>query len=131
MAICQLPRGASALPLRTTLGVWRTQKSGSIAPRFYSTTKLQGLDASQLSITKTTTPKELLSPEQLVFGHSFTDHMLSCEWMASRGITNFFLLTTKSLGLIIYRMAGAKDYTVPKPLSRPGFVRISLCVRMF
>ncbi|KAI9738901.1 MAG: hypothetical protein M1818_005214 [Claussenomyces sp. TS43310] len=55
------------------------------APRFYSTARLSGLDESQLSITKTSTPKELTPPEQLVFGRQFTDHMLTAEWTASQG----------------------------------------------
>ncbi|KAL8748596.1 MAG: hypothetical protein Q9184_007196 [Pyrenodesmia sp. 2 TL-2023] len=38
-----------------------------------------------LSIIKTTTPKELVPPEELVFGRTFTDHMLSIEWTASEG----------------------------------------------
>lgn len=43
------------------------------------------LDASKLQITKTTTPREKLPKEQLVFGKSFTDHMLEVEWTASEG----------------------------------------------
>jgi branched-chain amino acid aminotransferase len=58
------------------------------AGRFYSTSKLSGIDPSQLSITKTTTLKELTPQNELVFGKSFTDHMLSCEWTASEGESN-------------------------------------------
>lgn len=36
-------------------------------------------------MTTTTTPKDLLPPEELVFGRTFTDHMLSIEWTASEG----------------------------------------------
>lgn len=61
------------------------------------------LDPSKLSITKTTTPKELIPPQDLVFGRNFSgetsfhlwgtqtltigyvDHMLSMEWTASDG----------------------------------------------
>ncbi|KAK2760965.1 Mitochondrial branched-chain amino acid (BCAA) aminotransferase [Arachnomyces sp. PD_36] len=46
---------------------------------------LPGLDSSKLSITKTTTPKELIPPQDLVFGRNFSDHMLSMEWTASDG----------------------------------------------
>ncbi|PBP15796.1 branched-chain-amino-acid aminotransferase [Diplocarpon rosae] len=60
--------------------------------RFYSvhaeaasTIKLQEIDPSKLSITKTTTPKELVPQDELVFGRTFTDHMLSLEWTASTG----------------------------------------------
>lgn len=55
------------------------------ASRFYSTAKLSGLDASKLTITKTTTLKELVPQNELVFGRTFTDHMLACEWTASQG----------------------------------------------
>ena len=63
--------------------------------------KLQDIDPSKLSITKTTTPKQLVPPAELVFGRTFTgilfiltphftlltvtDHMLSLEWTASEG----------------------------------------------
>ncbi|KAF2704524.1 branched-chain amino acid aminotransferase II [Pleomassaria siparia CBS 279.74] len=47
--------------------------------------KILGIDPSKLTIEKTTTPKDLLPPEQLVFGRNFTDHMLSLEWTASQG----------------------------------------------
>lgn len=80
-------------------------------PRFYSIqsneaeiAKLPGINPESLSIIQTTTPKELLPPEELVFGKNFTgmlpcdsrqvktqlickyvDHMLSIEWTASEG----------------------------------------------
>ncbi|OBT40894.1 branched-chain amino acid aminotransferase [Pseudogymnoascus sp. WSF 3629] len=56
-----------------------------MAARLYSTSKLAEMDASKLTITKTTTPKELIAPKDLVFGHTFTDHMLTCEWTAEKG----------------------------------------------
>ncbi|KAL4801310.1 aminotransferase [Aspergillus unguis] len=43
------------------------------------------LDASKLTIKKTTTPKELLPSKDLVFGKTFTDHMLTIEWTANDG----------------------------------------------
>jgi hypothetical protein len=59
--------------------------NANVAARLYSTQKLAQMDASKLTITKTTTPKELTPPEELVFGRTFTDHMLSCEWTAKDG----------------------------------------------
>ncbi|KAF2157063.1 branched-chain amino acid aminotransferase II [Myriangium duriaei CBS 260.36] len=47
--------------------------------------KLRAIDTSSLSIQKTTTPKELIPNEELVFGRHFTDHMLTIEWTASDG----------------------------------------------
>ncbi|KAG7666204.1 BAT22 [[Candida] subhashii] len=43
------------------------------------------LDASQLQITKTTKPSTPLPKEQLVFGKSFTDHILEIEWTQESG----------------------------------------------
>ncbi|ODV81515.1 branched-chain amino acid aminotransferase II [Suhomyces tanzawaensis NRRL Y-17324] len=43
------------------------------------------LDASKLTITKTTNSKTPLPKEQLVFGKTFTDHMLEVEWTAENG----------------------------------------------
>ncbi|KAH0844703.1 Branched-chain-amino-acid aminotransferase, mitochondrial [Fonsecaea pedrosoi] len=47
--------------------------------------KLPGIDPSKLEVTKTITPKELVPNKDLVFGRTFTDHMLSIEWTASQG----------------------------------------------
>ncbi|KAJ9318827.1 hypothetical protein DTO271D3_957 [Paecilomyces variotii] len=57
-----------------------------LGQRTYSSkSTLPGLDPSKLTIAKTTTPKEPLPPQELVFGKTFTDHMLSIEWTASDG----------------------------------------------
>ncbi|KAH0544077.1 branched-chain-amino-acid transaminase bat2 [Glutinoglossum americanum] len=57
----------------------------SVAAEAASNVKVQGIDPSKLTITRTTTPKTLVPPEELVFGKTFTDHMLSLEWTASSG----------------------------------------------
>ena len=67
---------------------WRRQpqrRAYSIQSSEAAIAKLPGIDASALTITKTTTPKTILPPEELVFGRTFTDHMLSIEWTASSG----------------------------------------------
>lgn len=46
---------------------------------------LAKLDASKLKITKTTNPKTPLPNDQLVFGQTFTDHMLSIKWNNQSG----------------------------------------------
>ena len=68
----------------------RSQSSRHVVPhgRRYSiqaAPQLHGIDPSALAITKTTTPKPLVPLEELVFGRSFTDHMLSIEWTAGQG----------------------------------------------
>ena len=49
---------------------------------------MASLDASKLEIIKTTTPKTKLPNDQLVFGKTFTDHMLEVEWTAEAGWGN-------------------------------------------
>lgn len=79
-------------PRRLVAQQWTS--SSTMAARLYSTSKLAEMDASKLTITKTTTPKELIPPKDLVFGHTFTDHMLTCEWTAEEG--NYFCLQYES-----------------------------------
>lgn len=43
------------------------------------------LDASKLDIKKVSQRKQYPPPEQLVFGHVFTDHMLTVDWSAEHG----------------------------------------------
>ncbi|KAK4636211.1 Branched-chain-amino-acid aminotransferase, cytosolic [Fulvia fulva] len=47
--------------------------------------RLSAIDVSQLSITKTASPKPITPNEELVFGRAFTDHMMSLEWTATDG----------------------------------------------
>ncbi|KAJ5570401.1 uncharacterized protein N7459_009831 [Penicillium hispanicum] len=61
--------------------LWQKNFSVSAA----AASQLQGLDASKLTVTKTSTPKELTPPQELIFGKTFTDHMLSIEWTATAG----------------------------------------------
>ncbi|KAK2626193.1 hypothetical protein QTJ16_004455 [Diplocarpon rosae] len=72
-------------PSRLLGAVCQQARFYSIHAEAASTTKLQEIDPSKLSITKTTTPKELVPQNELVFGRTFTDHMLSLEWTASTG----------------------------------------------
>lgn len=81
MKLSQL--SAALAPRRLVAQQWSS--SSTVAARLYSTSKLAAMDASKLTITKTTTPKELTPPEKLVFGNKFTDHMLTCEWTAKDG----------------------------------------------
>ncbi|TLD34459.1 branched-chain amino acid aminotransferase [Venturia nashicola] len=79
----------NALPRRSTPAI--TSLATQRCRRWYSIhadhaeTKAHEIDPTKLSITKTTTPKDILPKEELVFGHTFTDHMLSIEWTASEG----------------------------------------------
>lgn len=43
------------------------------------------VDRSKLTVTRTTTPKPKLPNDQLVFGRTFSDHMLEIAWTQSEG----------------------------------------------
>lgn len=43
------------------------------------------IDRSKLVVTHTTTPRPRVPNDQLVFGRTFSDHMLEIEWTASTG----------------------------------------------
>ncbi|KIV89085.1 branched-chain amino acid aminotransferase [Exophiala mesophila] len=47
--------------------------------------KLPNIDPSLCEVTNSITPKALVANQDLVFGRTFTDHMLSIEWTASQG----------------------------------------------
>lgn len=53
--------------------------------RRLSTKTMASLDASKLVINRTSTPKTLPPADQLVFGKTFTDHMLVVDWTAAEG----------------------------------------------
>ncbi|PLB34005.1 branched-chain amino acid aminotransferase, cytosolic [Aspergillus candidus] len=70
------------LPVQTSVSNRLWQRCFSVTPAAASQA---GLDPSKLEITKTSTPKEITASENLIFGKTFTDHMLSIEWTASDG----------------------------------------------
>lgn len=65
---------------RLILATWGSSRSYSIQAEAASTAKLQDINPSKLSITKTTTPKELVPPNELVFGRTFTGSPPFSEW---------------------------------------------------
>jgi branched-chain amino acid aminotransferase len=89
------------LPSRTIASqLWQRNLSASAT----AASQLPALDASKLTVTKTSTPKELTPNKDLIFGKTFTgmnaypillcaiadrdfllDHMLSIEWTATDG----------------------------------------------
>ncbi|GME31163.1 Aminotransferase class IV [Neofusicoccum parvum] len=80
-------------PSLACLAAQRCRRAYSAQP------KLAELDPAKLSVTKTTTPKDLLPPQELVFGRTFTDHMLSIEWTASEGWLNPRITPYQNLSL--------------------------------
>lgn len=51
----------------------------------YLSTKLSQINSSALKVIPTTAPKQKLPNSKLVFGHTFTDHMLTVDWNAGKG----------------------------------------------
>ncbi|KAJ2397343.1 branched-chain-amino-acid transaminase bat2 [Coemansia sp. RSA 2603] len=47
--------------------------------------RVAGIQAAELQKTLTTNPKPLIPKEELVFGHTFSDHMLTVDWSAAEG----------------------------------------------
>ena len=82
---------------------WLPHRLYSIQSEQDAMAKLPSIDPSKLTISKTSSPKSLIPPEELIFGRTFTgtslpptifkthrpdshpDHMLSVEWTASEG----------------------------------------------
>ncbi|KAI9765270.1 MAG: Mitochondrial branched-chain amino acid (BCAA) aminotransferase [Geoglossum simile] len=95
------------LPRLSSATASQLQRSGcvaglrlySIAAHAASTAKVQDIDPSKLSITRTTAPKTLVPPGELVFGRTFTDHMLSLEWNASWGWLAPYITPYQNLSL--------------------------------
>lgn len=48
-------------------------------------TSLPDIEVSRLQVIRTEKPKPTPDPSSLVFGHTFTDHMLTIPWSASSG----------------------------------------------
>lgn len=82
----------STMPSPPVAGPSRVAASPALR-RNYSTEKpfpsrsdgLPGVEVSKLKVTKTTTPQPLQDPKDLVFGSSFTDHMLQINWNTTDG----------------------------------------------
>ncbi|KAJ1895003.1 branched-chain-amino-acid transaminase bat2 [Kickxella alabastrina] len=57
----------------------------TVSSRYAAPPSLAGIQASQLQKTLTTSPKPILPKEDLVFGHTFSDHMLTVDWTSTKG----------------------------------------------
>ncbi|RMZ77537.1 hypothetical protein DV737_g4335, partial [Chaetothyriales sp. CBS 132003] len=82
----RLPLLDSHAPQRQTRSFgsasWRLQ---NLTADDGSLSRLPDIDPGQLTVTPTMTPKQLVPNTELVFGRTFTDHMLSIEWTAASG----------------------------------------------
>ncbi|RKF63367.1 Branched-chain-amino-acid aminotransferase, cytosolic [Erysiphe neolycopersici] len=57
------------------------------------------IDVSKLSVKLTSHPKSLIPKNELIFGRSFTDHMLSIEWTAKNGWSRPHIIPYQNLSL--------------------------------
>ncbi|CCE61693.1 hypothetical protein TPHA_0B00210 [Tetrapisispora phaffii CBS 4417] len=67
---------------------FRSQTVFAGSKRFYSVRKLAELDASKLIVKQVSEKSSPKPNDQLVFGSTFTDHMLTIEWDAKKGWAN-------------------------------------------
>ncbi|KAJ2398984.1 branched-chain-amino-acid transaminase bat2, partial [Coemansia sp. RSA 2531] len=73
--------------LRLGVGLIRGGQRGTLlgARMLHASSRLDDIRAAALQKTLTTAPKALVAKEKLVFGHTFSDHMLTVEWTAKGG----------------------------------------------
>ena len=111
------------------VAAWESTRPYSIKVESASTIKLQEIDPSKLSVMKTTTPKELVPPKELVFGRTFTGR---ASTLAPSVLTaDYYRSYAQSRMDCLSRMASPTHHPLPKPLSRPRQLRLPLRIRMF
>ncbi|CCC09835.1 hypothetical protein SMACR_03391 [Sordaria macrospora] len=76
-----LRRAAAFQPSRPCFGAF----SATAARQYSAAAGTADMDPSKLKVEKSTQPKPLLEPKELVFGRNFTDHMLTIEWTKENG----------------------------------------------
>lgn len=95
---------------------WQFRRPYSIQSQEDAIAKLPNIDPDALSITKTTTPKELLPPEELVFGRTFTG-MDSCCLIRPSARSHFSRPYALNRMDRLGRMATPTNNTLPEPQS--------------
>ena len=95
----------------------------------HAAVQLQDIDPTKLSITKTTTPKELTRPEDLVFGKYFTGTCAPARQSPAGQCLDLTNLRPYALdGMDSYRrMATATNNSLPKSIPRPCNLCLPLC----
>jgi hypothetical protein len=93
-----------------------------------------GLQAAKLEVHRTQSPKTKLPKEKLLFGKTFTDHMLEVDWVKGQGWGNPVI---RCVGMAIDRLAVTRMHAFLPPcppcvqsvrpvLARPRQCRLSL-----
>ncbi|PSR97396.1 aminotransferase [Coniella lustricola] len=79
---------------------WHTaRRCYSIKPEAASTSIPQDVDASKLVVETTKAPSQRRPNEELIFGQTFTDHMLTIEWNKNTGWTDPKITPYQNLSL--------------------------------
>jgi hypothetical protein len=103
----------------------------SIKASAASTAKPKDIDYSKLSITKTTTPKELVPSNELVFGRSFTGKSPLFLGSSSHADGNLDRSYAQYRMDSIRRMAPPANNPVSEPFPRSRQLRLPLRIRVF
>ena len=69
--------GSRTYIAQNTIQPWRSRRTYSIQSQEEALARLPDIDPNKLSIIKTTTPKQVVPPEQLIFGRNFTGKLSS------------------------------------------------------
>ncbi|KAI9321794.1 aminotransferase [Dichotomocladium elegans] len=67
---------------------WLSARVSQPLKRWNSTAALADIQASKIQVKKADALKPLVANKDLVFGQTFTDHMLTVEWEADKGWSN-------------------------------------------
>ena len=118
------------LPVRY-VAPWQFRKPYSIQSEEEAIAHLPGIDPSKLSVLKTTTPKELMPPEELVFGSTFTgDNRCSIRGqVADQDSYNYRSYAFDRMDRIA-GMALTSNNALPESKPRSRNLRLPLCIRM-
>ena len=117
-----------SLLLQTSSSAQRCRRAYRIHADASSRAKIQDIDPTKLSITKTTTPKDLLPPKELIFGHNFTG-MYPLR-PASPQLTNRLRSYAIARMDRITRLATCAHHPLSESKLRPRHLRLPLCIRM-
>ncbi len=111
---------------------WKSSFPQHSCKSLYSTESNTSLSFSKLQIIQNKKVKALTPLNQLVFGQSFTDHMLTIPWSATQGKSFFFAYKNDKKGCFtvvffhMHRLDCSSDSSLRVSFIRPEFRSISL-----
>ena len=121
---------ASSLPIQSRAFSTQLTLPQQLALDDDPISKLPNIDPSQLNVTETITPKQLVPNQDLIFGRTFTGESTSYLHLT-------YPLTPNSIRSHAFhrmdsfsRLASSSNNALPEPLPRPCHLRLPLCIRM-